>query len=199
MAKKGKKKTTEVEEAVSDKDLAGKVASIGEFATKDPDAPDDAPEIDSPDEGGEHEGDEHPPEESRPEMDTEVLKARVLSIVSQVGSRGLGEKEKEAFIEEFGFWNGIMFEFLDMGGSLKTVMDRTQVKLSPVKATLIYAGGTLALVALMRPDLVKKAIDSVKPKKPSDRVVRTEPAEPAQEVKQETTPAAGESAEHPAG
>ena len=184
---------TEPDEEISDADLKSKVASIGEFATADPDGEGFAPGPDAPlEEGAEGDTpDESRSEDAKPKMDADMLKAHVLSIVTQVGSRGLGEIEKAAFVEEFGFWNGIMFEFLDMGGSLEQVIGKAQMKLSPVKATLIYGGATLGLIAVMRPDLVKKAISSLKPKKPGSTIVRVEePIESQPQPENKETPTA---------
>lgn len=193
-----KNKKTEQEVELSDSELKNKVASIGDFAQKKPDADMGAPDPDAPidEDGG---GGEKPPEEERAEPSSsgvaiDVLTERVLHAVTEIGARGLGEAEKKAFMEEFRFWNGIMFEMLGMGENLKSTIESVHIKMTPMKATLIYGGGTLALVALLRPDIVKNLIAQVKGKKkgPIPDITRTQPQEqtpkPEETVDQDKKP-----------
>jgi len=106
---------------------------------------------------------ETPPIEKLKELTPEELKEKIVKLVSEVGSRGLTEEEKIKFIGDFKFWNGALFELLDIGNNLKTIAGRTSLTLTPGQALLIYLGLTGGLVVLLRSDLQQK-IFKTKPK-----------------------------------
>ena len=140
------------------------IAGIGEFVEEKEGFEDDYdPEIEEEKINNDEEKPENPPKDSGlNELDPQELKERIIHIVSEIGGRGLTDEEKERFIGDFSFWNGIIFEFLDIGNNLRSTLGGVKLKLTPVKATLLYLGGTAALVGLLRPDLLKKLVGKKK-------------------------------------
>jgi len=116
---------------------------------------------------------ETPPIEKLKELTPEELKEKIVKLVSEVGSRGLTEEEKIKFIEDFKFWNGTLFELLDIGNHLKTIAGRTSLTLTPGQALLIYLGLTGGLVVLLRSDLQQKIFKT----KPKERPPKEKPPE----------------------
>ena len=106
---------------------------------------------------------EIPPKEKFEELTPEQLKEKIINLVSEIASRGLTEEERQKFIDDFKFWNGTLFELLDIGNHLKTIAGRTSFTLTPGQALLSYLGGTAVLLVLLRPDLQQK-IFKTKPK-----------------------------------
>jgi hypothetical protein len=172
--------------------IDGKIARIGEFVEHKPEsdipkeesvpnAPNDEPSFDtsepsepsvSPDSAG--------------GVSSDQLKEKLTHIISQIGSKGMTAEDQAVFNSDFEFWNGIIFEIVDMGGNLKSTLDGTRLKLSPAKAMLAYAGATGALILLLRPELVGKIINAGKKKKnpivQTEEVKKTEPTTSEQPI-----------------
>ena len=130
---------------------------------------------------------EIPPKEKLEELTPEQLKEKIVKLVSEVGSRGLTEEEKIKFIGDFKFWNGALFELLDIGNNLKTIAGRTSFTLTPGQALLAYLGGTAVLLVLLRSDLQQK-IFKTKPKpeaKPPEKPVEEAPTEIVEKIPKE--------------
>jgi len=173
------------------KKIEEKIATIGQF-TKPKDPTEEVKKTEVP----EKETKEVPEEETRgvPPVEEklklegltpEQIKERILKLVTEVASRGLSEEEKIKFIGDFEFWNGILFEILDIGNNLKGVLGQTSFTLTPGQALLTYLIGTGTLVVLLRPDLsaklFKKKVE-VKPvrkkeKKPKEKLEKKEKPE----------------------
>lgn len=136
-----------------------KTASIGEFAEL-------KPEEEREEKVKEETKQEEAPKQEQeapktsPELTPEQLKEKILSLVSEVSSRGLTEEEKKKFIEDFKFWNGTMFELLEIGNHLQALVGKTSIKLSPTHALLLYAGATVGCVVLLRKDFQDKIFKS---------------------------------------
>ena len=128
---------------------------------------------------------EIPPKEKLAELSPEEIKEKIVKLISDIGSRGLTEEEKIKFIDDFRFWNGALFEILDISNSLKGILSKTPT-LTPGQALLAYFGGTAILLILLRPDLQTK-IFKTKPKpetKPPKKPI--EEAPPIEETPPET-------------
>jgi len=119
---------------------------------------------------------EIPTEEPKPELTPEQIKEKVIQLISEIGSRGLSEEEKAKFIDDFNFWNGILFNALDIGDNLKSVVSRVHIQLTPTKAVLLYTLGTIGSIILLRPDLSKKIFGG-KGKVPEAKPVEEKPVE----------------------
>jgi len=130
------------------------IAEIGEFAQ--PKDGVETEELSNEEEREEIPEGEMPKEEVKTELTPEQIKEKIIHLISEVGSRGLSEEEKAKFIDDFNFWNGILFNALDIGDNLKGVIDRVHIQLTPTKAVLFYAIGTIGSIILLRPDLSKK-------------------------------------------
>ena len=141
-----------------------KIASIGEFA--EPKNEDDFVDDEFNDEEINNDPGDFPKNDSGVasinNLDPEELKLKVVSILSEIASKGLTEEEAIAFNLNFSYWNSIAFDILDLGGSLKNTLSNAKLKLTPGKAILLYGAATAGLIALMRPDLVKKVINMSK-------------------------------------
>jgi len=113
-----------------------KIAQIGEFAIPK--------EEGEKEEKGGKKDEETPLEEETPsaekfeELSPEEIKEKILNLISNIASQGLTEEEKENFINNFKFWNGILFEILDIANHLKTFGGRMPLGLTPGRAFLIY-------------------------------------------------------------
>lgn len=142
------------EEVASEDKSSDKIVRIGEFVTDKQN--DEAEESKA---GGQSTGSQssEPAQEAK-KVSPDEIKERVAMILSKIASRGLSEEEAKKLEGEFAFWNGLMFEILDIGGNLQSVVGGIHIKLSPMKATLLYAGGTIGLIFLLRPDLLKKKL-----------------------------------------
>jgi len=159
------------------KKIEDKIASIGDYVS-----PKESKEISPKKPEKEIPKEEKPPEEEIPteeikekleELTPEQLKEKIIKLVSEVTSRGLTEEERQKFIDDFKFWNGTLFELLDIGNHLKTIAGRTSLTLTPGQALLIYLGLTGGLVVLLRSDLQQKIFKT----KPKERPPKEKPPE----------------------
>jgi len=165
---------------IKEEKIEKKIVEIGEF-TKPKEGVEELPKEEEVKE--EILKEEIPKEEAIPtELTPEQIKEKILALVSEIGSRGLTEEERAKFIDDLKFWNGILFNALDLGDNLKTVISQVHIQLTPTKAVLIYTLGTIGSIILLRPDLAKRVfgtkgkVPEVKPiieKKP----VETKPEE----------------------
>jgi hypothetical protein len=154
------------------------VAKIGDFATPKEGVFEEIPEgIEEAEEIPEGETTEEQPQ---PTISPEELKEKLIALISEAGSKGLSEEEKKKFIDDFKFWNGILFNFLDIGNNLGTTLEKVKLKLTPGKAVVLYVLGTSALLFALRPDLAGKVFG--KKKKPEEKP----PEKPIEEVPPET-------------
>lgn len=177
--------------------MKDKIARIGEFAERRDGAeeieemkPTPAPAAPKP----ESDGADAPQPEAAPMpsgVPADALKEKLIHVFSEIASKGMTPEEKKALTEDFEFWNGIIFEVLDMGGNLKSTLEGVHLQLSPAKAMLLYAGSTAALIALLRPELVGKLIAAARNRKVKNvqTVPTTTTEPPRQEVKQTEPPA----------
>lgn len=155
-----------------------KIAKIGEFAEKkeDEEIPKEEkeekkePEVEAP------EG-----EEISKELTPEEIKEKVLQLISEIGSRGLTEEQKAKFIENFTFWNGIIFNIFDVGENLKKTISKVHIELTPLKATLLYFASTITLITFLRPDILNKILgkkettSTIEVKKSEEKPVEEKP------------------------
>jgi len=141
-------------------DLNSKIAGIGEFVKpKEEEEKIKVEKKRKKEEKVEEETEETKEEEVKEEepitkeQTPEQIKEKIVKLVSEVASRGLTEKEKKKFLDDFNFWNGTLFEILDIGNNLKTILGQTSITLTPGQALIGYLVGTGALMILLRPDL----------------------------------------------
>lgn len=155
--------------------ISEKIAKIGEFCEPKPEAEIPQKEETQKEEKQEQETSkqEIPPLEGK---SPEEIKERIVKLISEISSRGLSEEEKTKFINEFTFWNSSLFELLDIGNSLKSVINKIP-SLSPGQALAVYAAGTAGLVVLLRKDLSNKIF---KTKQPETKSIKNK-----EEIKQE--------------
>jgi hypothetical protein len=153
---RGRKRKNKEEE--TEEEVKGKVAKIGEFATPKEEAPEEIPP-----EAEEIPEEEVPLEEAPKEISPEELKEKLISLLSEAFSRGLPEEEKKKFVDDFKFWNELLFNFLDIGNNLGSVLEKAKVQLTPGKAVALYAIGTGALLFALRPNLLQKIAKKGKP------------------------------------
>jgi hypothetical protein len=143
------KETEEIEE---------KVAKIGEFATPK----EEIPEEEIPEKIQEEEiPEEEIPtieEEAPKEKSPEDIKEYWINLFLTFATYGLPETEKESFEKTFRYFNGAIFDVLNLGNNLEVAFKRIKEKfnLSPEKAFMIYLFGTIALIVILRPDLRQK-------------------------------------------
>jgi hypothetical protein len=181
---RGKKRKNKNPEEETEEKMEEKVAKIGEFATPKEGAPEEIPpEAEEIPEG------EVPPEEEVPKEEIKItpeeLKEKLLNLVSEVGSKGLTEEEKKKFIDDFKFWNEILFNALDIGDNLKNTLEKVKVQLTPTKAVVIYVLGTIALIFALRPDLAKKVFGK-KEKSKEQKPPETPPPSKEEKVEPES-------------
>ena len=177
--------------------MKDKIARIGEFAERREGAEEieemkPTPAPPAPEPGSDSADAPKPEAEPMPSgVPADALKQKLIHVFSEIASKGMTPEEKKALAEDFEFWNGLMFEILDMGGNLKSTLEGVHLQLSPAKAMLLYAGSTAALIALLRPELVGKLIAAARNRKVKNvQTVPTTPAEPPrQETKQAEPPA----------
>jgi len=167
------------------KNFEDKIATIGDYVSPKVEGEEVPPEEEVKEEVPPTEAPpkEVPPVEKLKELTPEELKEKIVKLISEVGSRGLTEEEKIKFIEDFKFWNGALFELLDIGNNLKTIAGRTSFTLTPGQALLAYFGGTAVLLVLLRPDLQAK-IFKMKPKaetKPPEKPIEKTPTKIVEE------------------
>ena len=176
----------------TEEDVEKKVAKIGEFAVPKEGAPEEIPpnteEIPET---------ELPPEGETPEtpqgINSQELKEKLVSLLAEAFSKGLSEEEKNKFVDNFKFWNELLFNFLDIGDNLSSVLEKAKVQLTPGKALAIYAVGTGALLFALRPDMFKKIGKGKQEQQKSEPVESPSPVEnpsttPTTEEKVEQTP-----------
>jgi len=168
MARKKRENKNSKEEEIKEEGIKEKVAKIGEFATPNPNGEippenEKIPNSEIPPENEKIPNSEIPPEEKPKGISPEELKEKVIFLLSEAFSRGLPEEEKKKFTENFKFWNELIFNFLDIGNNLGSVLEEAKVKLTPTKAVTLYTVGTLALVFALRPDLIDKITGKRKP------------------------------------
>ena len=162
--------------------IEDKIAQIGEF-------------IEPTGEGAEEpkeELKEEPKKIEEPELKAEVeklkdlppeqLKEKVVELLSKVSSYQLSEEERIKFIEQFRFWNGVMFDLLDISNHLKTTVGQASFSLSPWQALLVYLGGTAGLVFLLRPDLQNRIFRKQPSKPPKSEETSFKPEETLKEA-----------------
>ena len=126
---------------------------------------------------------EIPPKEKLEELTPEELKEKIVKLISEVGSRGLTEEEKTKFIEDFKFWNGVLFELLDISNNLKGILSKAHPTLTPGQALLVYFVVTGGLIVVLRPDLQARLFKT-KPKpetKPPEKPVEEVPTKIVEE------------------
>jgi hypothetical protein len=179
MPRKRKNKNPEEEEI--EEEVEGKAAKIGEFATQKEGAPEEIPP-----EAEEIPEEEVPPEEAPKEISPEELKEKLISLLSEAFSRGLPEEEKKKFVDDFKFWNELLFNFLDIGNNLGSVLEKAKVQLTPGKAVAIYAIGTGALLFALRPNLLQKIAKKGKPEEQKPPETPPPPKEEKVEQKPES-------------
>lgn len=109
--------------------------------------------------------------EEKQVVDKEILKERVISIISEMASRGLPEEEKVKFVEEFSFWNERLWELADVGDNLSNILSKN-LTLTPGKSLMVYGIGTVALILLLRKDLLEKIMK--KQQQPSSPIIKEE-------------------------
>lgn len=166
-----RRKKEKIEEEI---DIDKNIGPVGEFATPKPldEIPKEEFGNDDGGDGGEPEIDE--PKENQGgigEIPPDQLREKFQDVIVQIASRGLSEEEKAKLSDNFMFWNGIVWEILDIGDNLKATLQNVHVKMSPTKAMLLYLGGTGAMVFALRPDLLKKLINRKKIKTDQEDVV----------------------------
>ena len=146
------------------KKIEDKIASIGNYVSPKVEGKEIPPEEEVKEETPPTEAptEEIPPKEKFEELTPEQLKEKIIKLVSEIASRGLTEEERQKFIDDFKFFNGVLFELLDISNSLKGILSKTPT-LTPGQALLAYFGGTAILLILLRPDLQTK-IFKTKPK-----------------------------------
>ena len=83
------------------------------------------------------------------------IKEKLSILISRIASRGMLEEEKIKFTEEFTFWNDSLFDFLDISNNLKKVMGNSSVSVTPKQSLLIYGVGVIAIILLLRPDIIQ--------------------------------------------
>ena len=152
-------------------DIDKNIGPIGDFATPKP--LDEIPKEDLEPKENEEAEPEIEPEETQGgigEIPPDQLREKFQEIIVQIASRGLSDEEKAKLSNNFMFWNGIVWEILDIGDNLKATLENVHVKMSPTKAMLLYLGGTGAMVFALRPDLLKKLVQRKK-----GQIVREEP------------------------
>jgi hypothetical protein len=165
----------------TEEEVEEKVAKIGEFVAPKEGAPEEIPP-----EAEEIPEEEVPLEEAPKEISPEELKEKLISLLSEAFSRGLSEEEKKKFVDDFKFWNELLFNFLDIGDNLGSVLEKAKVQLTPGKAVALYAIGTGALLFALRPDLLKKIVRKGKPEEQKPPETPPSPKEEKVEQKPES-------------
>ena len=162
------------------KNFEDKIATIGDYVSPKVQGEEVPPEEEVKEEVPPTEAppEEAPPVEKLKELTPEELKEKIVKLISEVGSRGLTEEEKIKFIEDFKFFNGVLFELLDISNNLKGILSKAHPTLTPGQALLVYFVVTGGLIVVLRPDLQAKLFK----KKPEVKPVEKE------EVKEEKPP-----------
>jgi hypothetical protein len=161
------------------------VAEIGEFAEPKEEISEEIPKEERVSEEEIPTIEEELPKEEI-KITPEELKEKLISLVSEVGAKELTEEEKKKFIDDFKFWNEILFNALDIGDNLKNTLEKVKVQLTPTKAVVIYILGTIALIFALRPDLAKKIFG--KKEKPEEKPPEEVSLETPKEEKVEEKP-----------
>jgi hypothetical protein len=171
----------------SKEEIEPKIAKIGDFATPKEGVSEEIPEgTEGAEEIPERETTEEQPQ---PTISPEELKEKLIALISEAGSKGLSEEEKKKFIENFKFWNEILFNALDIGNNLGTTLEKVKVQLTPGKAVAIYAIGTGVLLFALRPNLLEKIRKKGKPEeKPPEKPIEEVSSETPKEEKVEEKP-----------
>lgn len=147
--------------------LKEKLAKIGEFVEEktEEEKPETSPsEEEAPKE--ETPSEEVPPEEIPkvpPEVELQKIREKILKLFAEIGSRGLKEEERQKFLDDFNYWDGVLYDILDIGNNFQQLLGKTQLKVSPVQAVLIYLVGSIALIVLLRKDLQERLFKKQKP------------------------------------